>query len=116
MEVIDATHRPNEHQGLFRLAQRYIASAAAINNGSTISESSNEPFLLPPLPPHLLLSVPLIPPPPSPPLPLPRAGMFVTKFFEGCVPAMELLAEDKTLLAQVGWELRQYISLMDKVK
>uniref|UniRef100_A0A8C5BEK6 Methionine--tRNA ligase, cytoplasmic n=1 Tax=Gadus morhua TaxID=8049 RepID=A0A8C5BEK6_GADMO len=45
-----------------------------------------------------------------------RAGMFVTKFFEGCVPAMELLAEDKTLLAQVGWELRQYISLMDKVK
>ncbi|KAK0148214.1 Methionine--tRNA ligase, cytoplasmic [Merluccius polli] len=45
-----------------------------------------------------------------------RAGMFVTKFFEGCVPAMELLTEDKTLLAQVGWELRQYIHLMDKVK
>ncbi|KAJ3602200.1 hypothetical protein NHX12_029959 [Muraenolepis orangiensis] len=42
--------------------------------------------------------------------------MFVTKFFEGCVPAMELLAEDKTLLAQVGWELQQYINLMDKVK
>ncbi|XP_056129754.1 methionine--tRNA ligase, cytoplasmic [Lampris incognitus] len=45
-----------------------------------------------------------------------RAGMFVSKFFEGCVPAMELLQEDKRLLAQVGWELRQYIQLMDKVK
>ncbi|KAG7267903.1 hypothetical protein CRUP_015586, partial [Coryphaenoides rupestris] len=45
-----------------------------------------------------------------------RAGMFVTKFFEGRVPAMELLAEDKTLLAQVGWELRQYVALMDKVR
>jgi len=42
--------------------------------------------------------------------------MFVTKFFEGRVPAMELLAEDKTLLAQVGWELRQYIALLDKVR
>ncbi|TKS70637.1 Methionine--tRNA ligase, cytoplasmic [Collichthys lucidus] len=45
-----------------------------------------------------------------------RAGMFVTKFFEGCVPAMELQHEDKKLLALVGWELQQYIQLMDKVK
>uniref|UniRef100_A0A672FC02 Methionine--tRNA ligase, cytoplasmic n=1 Tax=Salarias fasciatus TaxID=181472 RepID=A0A672FC02_SALFA len=45
-----------------------------------------------------------------------RAGMFVTKFFEGCVPVMELQQEDKRLLALVGWELQQYIQLMDKVK
>ncbi|XP_071400643.1 methionine--tRNA ligase, cytoplasmic isoform X2 [Centroberyx affinis] len=45
-----------------------------------------------------------------------RAGMFVSKFFEGCVPVMELQQEDKRLLAQVGWELRQYIQLLDKVK
>ncbi|KAM9758925.1 methionine--tRNA ligase, cytoplasmic isoform 2-T2 [Menidia menidia] len=45
-----------------------------------------------------------------------RAGMFVTKFFEGCVPAMELQQEDKKLLAMVGWELKQYLLLMDKVK
>ncbi|KAM3878115.1 methionine--tRNA ligase, cytoplasmic [Diretmus argenteus] len=45
-----------------------------------------------------------------------RAGMFVSKFFEGCVPVMDLQQEDKRLLAQVGWELRQYIQLMDKVK
>ncbi|XP_019952461.2 methionine--tRNA ligase, cytoplasmic [Paralichthys olivaceus] len=45
-----------------------------------------------------------------------RAGMFVTKFFEGCVPAMELQQEDKKLLALVSWELQQYIQLMDKVK
>ncbi|XP_072237935.1 methionine--tRNA ligase, cytoplasmic [Leuresthes tenuis] len=45
-----------------------------------------------------------------------RAGMFVAKFFEGCVPAMELQQEDKKLLAVVGWELQQYIQLMDKVK
>lgn len=42
--------------------------------------------------------------------------MFVTKFFGGCVPAMELQQEDKKLLAVVGWELQQYIQLMDKVK
>lgn len=42
--------------------------------------------------------------------------MFVTKFFEGRVPHMELLQEDKKLLAVVGWELQQYIQLMDKVK
>lgn len=45
-----------------------------------------------------------------------RAGMFVTKFFEGCVPAMVLQQEDKKLLALVGWELQQYIQLMDRVK
>ncbi|KAM6977853.1 methionine--tRNA ligase, cytoplasmic [Aplochiton taeniatus] len=45
-----------------------------------------------------------------------RAGMFVGKFFEGVVPVMELRQEDKSLLAQVGWELRQYLQLMDKVK
>uniref|UniRef100_A0A671Y614 Methionine--tRNA ligase, cytoplasmic n=1 Tax=Sparus aurata TaxID=8175 RepID=A0A671Y614_SPAAU len=45
-----------------------------------------------------------------------RAGMFVTKFFDGCVPVMELQQEDKKLLALVGWELQQYIQLMDKVK
>lgn len=42
--------------------------------------------------------------------------MFVTKFFEGCVPAMVLQQEDKKLLALVGWELQQYIQLLDKVK
>ncbi|XP_075966818.1 methionine--tRNA ligase, cytoplasmic isoform X1 [Anarhichas minor] len=45
-----------------------------------------------------------------------RAGMFVTKFFEGSVPVMELQQEEKKLLALVGWELQQYIQLMDKVK
>uniref|UniRef100_A0A7N6BY45 Methionine--tRNA ligase, cytoplasmic n=1 Tax=Anabas testudineus TaxID=64144 RepID=A0A7N6BY45_ANATE len=45
-----------------------------------------------------------------------RAGMFVTRFFEGCVPVMDLQQEDKRLLALVGWELQQYIKLMDKVK
>ncbi|CAJ1050404.1 methionine--tRNA ligase%2C cytoplasmic isoform X1 [Xyrichtys novacula] len=45
-----------------------------------------------------------------------RAGMFVTKFFDGCVPAMDLQQEDKKLLALVGWELQRYIQLMDKVK
>ncbi|XP_035242728.1 methionine--tRNA ligase, cytoplasmic [Anguilla anguilla] len=45
-----------------------------------------------------------------------RAGMFVTRFFEGSVPQMELLQEDLKLLAQVGWELRQYIQLLDKVR
>ncbi|KAM9814290.1 methionine--tRNA ligase, cytoplasmic [Neosynchiropus ocellatus] len=45
-----------------------------------------------------------------------RAGMFVAKFFDGSVPAMELQQEDKKLLALVGWELQQYIQLMDKVK
>ncbi|XP_008318853.1 methionine--tRNA ligase, cytoplasmic isoform X2 [Cynoglossus semilaevis] len=45
-----------------------------------------------------------------------RAGMFVTKFFDGCVPVMDLQQEDKKLLAMVSWELQHYIQLMDKVK
>ncbi|XP_048878717.1 methionine--tRNA ligase, cytoplasmic isoform X1 [Brienomyrus brachyistius] len=45
-----------------------------------------------------------------------RAGMFVTKFFNGCVPEMVLQQEDRRLLAQVGWELRQYIQLLDRVR
>ncbi|XP_053311718.1 methionine--tRNA ligase, cytoplasmic isoform X2 [Spea bombifrons] len=45
-----------------------------------------------------------------------RAGMFVHKFFEGRVPAMELLAEDKRLLAQVNAELHQYNRLLEKVR
>uniref|UniRef100_A0A3B3RGD7 Methionine--tRNA ligase, cytoplasmic n=1 Tax=Paramormyrops kingsleyae TaxID=1676925 RepID=A0A3B3RGD7_9TELE len=45
-----------------------------------------------------------------------RAGMFVTKFFDGCVPEMVLQQEDLRLLAQVGWELRQYIQLLDRVR
>lgn len=45
-----------------------------------------------------------------------RAGMFVCKFFESCVPQVTLQEEDKRLLAQVGWELKQYIQLLDKVK
>ncbi|XP_013859609.1 methionine--tRNA ligase, cytoplasmic isoform X2 [Austrofundulus limnaeus] len=45
-----------------------------------------------------------------------RAGMFVSRFFEGCVPVMDLQREDKKLLALVGWELQQYIQLLDKVR
>uniref|UniRef100_A0A8C9REJ4 Methionine--tRNA ligase, cytoplasmic n=1 Tax=Scleropages formosus TaxID=113540 RepID=A0A8C9REJ4_SCLFO len=45
-----------------------------------------------------------------------RAGMFASKFFEGRVPQMELQQEDKRLLAQVGFELRQYIQLLDRVR
>ncbi|KAJ8400774.1 hypothetical protein AAFF_G00391280 [Aldrovandia affinis] len=45
-----------------------------------------------------------------------RAGMFVTKFFQGCVPEMKLMDEDGQLLAQVGWELHHYIKLLDKVR
>ncbi|KAJ8259435.1 hypothetical protein GJAV_G00169230 [Gymnothorax javanicus] len=45
-----------------------------------------------------------------------RAGMFVTRFFEGSVPRMDLQPEDLRLLAQVGMELRQYIQLLDKVR
>ncbi|XP_012696681.2 methionine--tRNA ligase, cytoplasmic isoform X2 [Clupea harengus] len=45
-----------------------------------------------------------------------RAGMFVGKFFEGCVPQVVLQEEDKRLLAQVGWELKQYIQSLDKVR
>ncbi|XP_073432923.1 methionine--tRNA ligase, cytoplasmic isoform X2 [Dendrobates tinctorius] len=45
-----------------------------------------------------------------------RAGMFVQKFFNGDVPKMELLAEDKRLLAQVTAELHQYNQLLEKVR
>ncbi|KAG7478203.1 hypothetical protein MATL_G00078100 [Megalops atlanticus] len=45
-----------------------------------------------------------------------RAGMFVSKFFEGRVPQTELQPEDSRLLAQVVWELRQYIQLLDRVR
>ncbi|XP_062853536.1 methionine--tRNA ligase, cytoplasmic isoform X2 [Trichomycterus rosablanca] len=45
-----------------------------------------------------------------------RAGMFVSKFFDGVVPEMVLQDEDKRLIAQVCWELKQYIQLLDKVK
>ncbi|KAM9320970.1 methionine--tRNA ligase, cytoplasmic [Gastrophryne carolinensis] len=45
-----------------------------------------------------------------------RAGMFVQKFFNGLVPEMELLPEDKKLLAQVSAELHQYHLLLEKVR
>uniref|UniRef100_A0A8C5PFC3 Methionine--tRNA ligase, cytoplasmic n=1 Tax=Leptobrachium leishanense TaxID=445787 RepID=A0A8C5PFC3_9ANUR len=45
-----------------------------------------------------------------------RAGMFVHKFFNGCVPEMELLSEDKRLVAQVAAELHQYNQLLEKVR
>ncbi|TRZ00483.1 hypothetical protein DNTS_020802, partial [Danionella cerebrum] len=45
-----------------------------------------------------------------------RAGMFVSKFFEGSVPAMLLNEDDKRLIAAVQWELKQYIQLMDRVR
>ncbi|XP_073708724.1 methionine--tRNA ligase, cytoplasmic [Garra rufa] len=45
-----------------------------------------------------------------------RAGMFVSKFFDGRVPEMLLNEDDKRLIAQVCWELKQYIQLLDKVK
>ncbi|XP_019346961.2 methionine--tRNA ligase, cytoplasmic isoform X2 [Alligator mississippiensis] len=45
-----------------------------------------------------------------------RAGMFVCKFFGGCVPEMELSPDDKRLLARVGLELRHYTQLLDKVR
>ncbi|NP_001017000.2 methionine--tRNA ligase, cytoplasmic [Xenopus tropicalis] len=45
-----------------------------------------------------------------------RAGMFVQKFFNGCVPEMELLSEDKRLLAQVAAELQQYNQHLEKVR
>ncbi|XP_040281674.1 methionine--tRNA ligase, cytoplasmic-like isoform X1 [Bufo bufo] len=45
-----------------------------------------------------------------------RAGMFVQKFFNGHVPKMELVAEDKRLLAQVTAELQQYNQLLEKVR
>ncbi|XP_065128536.1 methionine--tRNA ligase, cytoplasmic isoform X1 [Paramisgurnus dabryanus] len=45
-----------------------------------------------------------------------RAGMFVSKFFEGLVPEMFLNDDDKRLIAQVCWELKQYIQLLNKVR
>lgn len=51
-----------------------------------------------------------------PSLCLSRAGMFVCKFFEGRVPEMELNDDDKRLLAQATWELRQYLQLLEKVR
>ncbi|XP_069042552.1 methionine--tRNA ligase, cytoplasmic isoform X2 [Lepisosteus oculatus] len=45
-----------------------------------------------------------------------RAAMFVSKFFESCVPAMELQEEDKRLLAVTSWELKQYIQLLERVR
>ncbi|XP_069762387.1 methionine--tRNA ligase, cytoplasmic isoform X2 [Narcine bancroftii] len=45
-----------------------------------------------------------------------RAGVFVVKFFEGCVPAMELNQEDKRLLVQVTWELQQYNQNLQRVR
>uniref|UniRef100_A0A673GYV8 Methionine--tRNA ligase, cytoplasmic n=1 Tax=Sinocyclocheilus rhinocerous TaxID=307959 RepID=A0A673GYV8_9TELE len=45
-----------------------------------------------------------------------RAGMFVSKFFDGCVPEMLLNEDDKRLIAEVHWELKQYIQLLDKVR
>ncbi|XP_026121704.1 methionine--tRNA ligase, cytoplasmic isoform X1 [Carassius auratus] len=45
-----------------------------------------------------------------------RAGMFVSKFFDGRVPEMLLNEDDKRLIAQVRWELKQYIQLLDKVR
>lgn len=45
-----------------------------------------------------------------------RAGMFVSKFFEGHVPEMFLNDDDKRLIALVCWELNQYIQLLNKVR
>ncbi|XP_077339727.1 methionine--tRNA ligase, cytoplasmic isoform X1 [Lithobates pipiens] len=45
-----------------------------------------------------------------------RAGMFVQKFFNGQVPQIELLPEDKRLLAHVTAELQQYNQLLEKVR
>lgn len=48
--------------------------------------------------------------------PVPRAGMFVCKFFAGVVPDMVLTAEDQRLLARVTLEMRLYHQLMEKVR
>nr|XP_033791943.1 methionine--tRNA ligase, cytoplasmic isoform X2 [Geotrypetes seraphini] len=45
-----------------------------------------------------------------------RAGMFVHKYFEGCVPEMELNREDKKLLLHVTLELHQYNQMLEKVR
>ncbi|XP_057613624.1 methionine--tRNA ligase, cytoplasmic isoform X2 [Chionomys nivalis] len=45
-----------------------------------------------------------------------RAGMFVSKFFGGCVPEMVLTHDDKRLLAHISWELQHYHQLLEKVR
>lgn len=48
--------------------------------------------------------------------PTSRAGMFVSKFFGGCVPEMVLTHDDKRLLAHISWELQHYHQLLEKVR
>ncbi|NXD74439.1 SYMC protein, partial [Eolophus roseicapillus] len=50
------------------------------------------------------------------PASVPRAGMFVCKFFGGTVPSMVLMPDDKRLLARVTLELHQYHQLLEKVR
>lgn len=45
-----------------------------------------------------------------------RAGMFVSKFFGGCVPEMVLTHDDRRLLAHISWELQHYHQLLEKVR
>ncbi|XP_052021421.1 methionine--tRNA ligase, cytoplasmic [Apodemus sylvaticus] len=45
-----------------------------------------------------------------------RAGMFVSKFFGGCVPEMALTHDDRRLVAHVSWELQRYHQLLEKVR
>lgn len=45
-----------------------------------------------------------------------RAGMFVSKFFGGCVPEMVLTHDDRRLVAHVSWELQHYHQLLEKVR
>uniref|UniRef100_UPI00358F6303 methionine--tRNA ligase, cytoplasmic n=1 Tax=Myxine glutinosa TaxID=7769 RepID=UPI00358F6303 len=45
-----------------------------------------------------------------------RAGMFVTRFFGGHVPSLELTTEDVTFLAQTTRLLHQYLQHMDKAR
>ncbi|ERE90584.1 methionine--tRNA ligase, cytoplasmic isoform X1 [Cricetulus griseus] len=45
-----------------------------------------------------------------------RAGMFVSKFFGGCVPEMVLTQDDRRLLAHISWELQHYHQLLEKVR
>ncbi|XP_055973479.1 methionine--tRNA ligase, cytoplasmic isoform X1 [Sorex fumeus] len=44
-----------------------------------------------------------------------RAGMFVSKFFGGCVPEMVLTSDDRRLVAHVSLELQHYHQLLEKV-
>ncbi|XP_004692670.1 PREDICTED: methionine--tRNA ligase, cytoplasmic isoform X2 [Condylura cristata] len=45
-----------------------------------------------------------------------RAGMFVSRFFGGSVPAMVLTSDDRRLLAHVSRELQRYHQLLEKVR